>query len=169
MQIWDQCDVDQRNIVMSHIMLELADRFQERLAFDVSDGSTDFDDRNLGICSCRVTIETALDLIRDMRDDLYGSSTKISTTFFLKNGPVNLSCRYIRVLGKTFIDKSFIMSKVKVCLSSIVCYKNFTVLYRIHCTRVNVDVRIKFLHCNCVPACLEQTPKRSCCDSFSKT
>ena len=99
MQIWDQCDVDQRNIVMSHIMLELADRFQERLAFDVSDGSTDFDDRNLGICSCRVTIETALDLIRDMRDDLYGSSTKISTTFFLKNGPVYFSGCDVGIFG----------------------------------------------------------------------
>ena len=43
--------MDQNRIVMSDFVLELTDRFEERLAFDITDRTTNFDDRNLGfIC-----------------------------------------------------------------------------------------------------------------------
>ena len=83
MQIWDQCDVDQRNIVMSHIMLELADRFQERLAFDVTNSSTDFNNGNFRILSSRVAVEAGFDLVCNMWDNLNRSSAEISVTFLL--------------------------------------------------------------------------------------
>ena len=38
--------MDQNRIVMSDIMLELTDGFQERLALDISDRSADLNDRD---------------------------------------------------------------------------------------------------------------------------
>ncbi len=70
---------------MSHFMLELTDGFQERLAFDIANCSTDFDDGNFRILRSVFPVETALDLIGDMWDNLYSLSAEISAAFFLKN------------------------------------------------------------------------------------
>ena len=61
------------------------------------------------------------------------------------------------------------MSKVKVCFSTIICYEDFSVLNGIHCSRININIRIKFLHCHSISAGLQKTTERCCCDSFSKT
>ena len=106
--------MDQDNIFCSAFMLKLTDGFKERLAFNITNSSTDLNDSNLSICCSRITVETALDLICNMRDYLNGSSTEISAAFFLKNGPIDLSCCNIGILCQAFIDKSFVMTKVKV-------------------------------------------------------
>ena len=49
-------------------------------------------------------METALDLIGDMRDDLYRSTAEISAAFFLQNGPVNLTGCDIGIFRQTFVD-----------------------------------------------------------------
>ena len=45
-KVRDQGNMNKNGIVMSHIMLELTDGFQERLALDVTNGSSDLDDRD---------------------------------------------------------------------------------------------------------------------------
>jgi len=42
--------MDQNGILMSNLMLELADRFQKRLAFDIADGAANLNDGDLGFC-----------------------------------------------------------------------------------------------------------------------
>ena len=83
MKIRDQGNVDQGNIIMSHIVLELTDRLQERLALNISGSTTYLDNGNLCILTSIITIETALDLIGDMRDNLYGASTVIAAAFLI--------------------------------------------------------------------------------------
>ena len=99
---------------MSHFVLELTDCFKERLAFDISDGSADFYNCNMHIIGCEITVKTALDLVGNMRDYLYGSSAIISTTFFLQNGPVNLTGCHIGIFVKAFINETLIMSQVQI-------------------------------------------------------
>ena len=168
-QIRNQCNVDQDNIFCSALMLELTDGFKERLAFDITDSTADLNDSNLRICCSRVTVETALDLICNMRDYLNSSSAKISAAFFLKNGPVDLSCCNIGIFCQAFINKSFVMTKVKVCLRTVICNENLSVLYRVHCTWVNIDVRIEFLHSHSVTTRFQKSSQRCSCNSFSKT
>ncbi len=82
--------MDQDCIVMSYIMLELTDCFQERLAFDITYRTTDFDDGNSVLSSMWIAVKTALNLICNMRNYLNSSSAEITTAFFLKYRPVNL-------------------------------------------------------------------------------
>ena len=77
--------MDQDNIFTSFFMLELTDGFQERLAFDISNGSADFDNGNFRILCSRIAVEAGFDLICNMRDYLNSSSAEISAAFFLKN------------------------------------------------------------------------------------
>ena len=98
--------MDQNNIFCSALMLKLTDGFKERLAFNITYCTADLDDSNLSIFCSRITVETALDLICNMRDYLNSSSAEISAAFFLKNGPIDLSCCNIGILCQAFIDKS---------------------------------------------------------------
>ena len=81
-----------------------------------------------------------------MRNNLYGSSAKISMTLFLKYRPVYLTGCHVGIFIQTLIDKSLIMAKIQVCLCTVIGYKNFSMLDWIHCSRVNIDIGIKLLH-----------------------
>ena len=104
-----------------------------------------------------------------MRNYLYGSSAEISVTFFLKNGPVNFTGRHVGIFVEALINKSLVMSQIQVCLCTVICYKNFSMLNRVHGSRVNVDIWIKLLHGYLVSSRLEKTSQGCSCDSFSKT
>ena len=138
--------MDQDRIFPPNIMLELTDCFQEWLAFNITYGATHFNNSNMGFIFIIITVKTAFDLIGDMRNYLNGASAKVSASFFVKNRPVNLTGCNIGILGQALINESFIVTKIQVCLSTVIRYKNFTVLDRVHGTWVNVNVWIKFLH-----------------------
>ena len=62
------------------------------------------------IMDCLLYTSSALDFIGNMWNYLNSTSTKVSTAFFLKYRPVNLSGSNVRILGKTFINETFIMA-----------------------------------------------------------
>ena len=75
--------MDQNGIIMAHLMLELTNGFQERLTLDIAYGTTDLNDGDTGLVIRKIAVETALDLIGDMRDDLYRTSAVITTALLL--------------------------------------------------------------------------------------
>ena len=127
-------------------MLKLADGFQKRLTFNVAHCSSYFNDGNLRILCSRVPVETILDLIGDVGDYLDGTAAKVSPAFLLKDGPIDLAGGHVRVLAQAFVYESFIMPEVKIGLCSIIGYKHFAVLHRVHGTGIHVDIRIELLH-----------------------
>ena len=48
------------------------------------------------------------------------------------------------------------MAQVKVCLSAVLCYVNFSVLIRVHSAGINIDIRIQLLIGNFQPAAFQQ-------------
>ena len=80
--------MDQDSILMSDFMLELTDRFQERLAFHITDSSANLDNGNMGLLCREISVKTAFDLVGNMGNYLYGSAAIITASFFLENGPV---------------------------------------------------------------------------------
>ena len=156
---------------MADIVLKLADCLKKRLAFDVADSTAYLDDGDLCFvgCVCIVAIEAALDFVCDVRDNLYGAAAVVAAAFFLKNGPVNLSGGNVGIFGETFINETLIMAKVKVGFCAVIGDEYLAVLDRIHGSRVDVDVRVKFLHGYLIAACFEQTAQRCCGDTLSKS
>ena len=82
-QIRNQCYMNQNRVVMSHIMLELTNRLKKRLTFNITNSSTNLYNRNLFFILFLRSVEAALNLIGDVRDDLHSTSAKVSMTFFL--------------------------------------------------------------------------------------
>ena len=133
-------------------MLELTDGFQERLALDIAHRAAHLDNGDTGLFVRIITIKTVFDLVCNMGNYLHGTSAKVSAALFLQYGPVDFSGSHVGILIKIFVDESLIMTKIQVSLAAIVSNENFTVLDRVHGTRVDIDIGVKFLHGNFVSA-----------------
>ena len=120
--------MDQNSVLFSHFMLELANGFQKRLTFDITYSAAYFNDSNSRIFIRKVTIEAALDLVGDVRNDLYGASTIIAAAFLLQNRPVDLSCGDVGILIQIFINETLIMSQIEIGFRSVLGDKNLAVL-----------------------------------------
>jgi len=99
-QIWNQGNVDQNGVLVSDVMLELADCLQKRLALDIADGSADLNDGNTLLVYFFSAVETALDFVCNVRNDLYGASAEITVAFFLQNRPVYFSVVTLEFLSR---------------------------------------------------------------------
>ena len=152
-QIRNQRYMDQNGIIMAHLMLELTDGLQERLAFDITYGTADLDDGDAGLIIGKVAVKAALDLIGDMRDDLYGTSAVITTTLLLQYGPVYLTGGNVGIFIQILINKTLIMSQVQVGLRAILRDEYFAVLDRVHGAGININIWIEFLHGYFITSC----------------
>ena len=75
--------MDQNNVITAFFVLELPYGFQKGLAFDIADGSADFYNGDLSVFGSRIAVKSAFDLVGDVRNNLYRSTAKIATAFFL--------------------------------------------------------------------------------------
>ncbi len=146
LDVRNQGDMNEDGVFPSDFMLKLPDRFQKRLAFNVADGSADFDNGDMGLFGGKIAVKPAFDFVCDMRDYLNGSAAVISPPFFLQHRPVHFPCGDIGIFCQAFVNETLIMSKIQVGLRSVVCHKDFAVLNRVHCSGINVNVGIEFLH-----------------------
>ena len=159
-------DVDVQDVIAADFLLDLADGFQERQAFDVADSAADFRDDDVRIVVVADAIDAVLDFIGDVRDDLDGMAQIIAAAFFLQDRPVNLAGRDVGVLAEVNVDEAFIMTEVEVRFRTVVGDEDFAVLVRAHRTRVDVDIRVKLLDRDLIAAVLQQTAQRCCCNAF---
>ena len=97
--------MNQDGVLMPHLMLKLAYRFQKGLALNISDCPAYFNNCNPVVFPGHSVIETALDLIRYMGNYLYGSAAIISVPLLLKDRPVDLPRRNVRIPIQTLVDE----------------------------------------------------------------
>src|SRR5262245_41258781 len=89
LQIRHQSDVDVERVAFAHLAAHLPDRLEERERFDIADGPTDLDDRQVytfGGASDRV-----FDLVGDVRNDLDGFTEIFAAPFLLDHLVVDLA------------------------------------------------------------------------------
>ena len=91
-------------------------------------------------------MDNALDLIRDVRDDLNGFPKKLTTSFLLDYLLVDLPCGVVAVPRERTVGKSLVMTKVEVGFAPIVENVNLTMLVGTHRSRIDIDIGIELLH-----------------------
>ena len=52
--------------------------------------------------------------------------------------------QHVGIFVEIDIDETFIVTQVQICLSSVICHKNFPVLVRAHSSRIDIDIRSNF-------------------------
>ena len=83
-----------------------------------------------------------------MRNNLHRSAEEIPSALFCDYRPVNFTRGNVAVNAQIFVDKSLVMTEVKVCFGAVVGNENLAVLIRTHCAGVNIYIRVEFLNCH---------------------
>ena len=126
--IGNESYVDIDSVLSAHLCADLSDSLKEGGGLDIAHSTADLGDNDVGVAFLAYTVDLVLYLVCDVGDHLNGAAKVISSSFLIENGPVDLSCGYIGIDGKVLVNESFIMSKVKVGLGSVIGNENLAVL-----------------------------------------
>ena len=131
---------------------ELAYGLKEWQALYVADGTTDFSDDEVILARVAQCPHVAFDFVGDMRDDLDGAAEVSATAFTLHDVLVDAASG--DVVGACGLDASeaFVVSEVKVSLLSVYGDIALTMLIRIECAGVDVDIWVILLDGDAVAA-----------------
>ena len=157
--VGNQRDMHVKRVAMTSIETELANRLQKRQRLDIADGTADLDNRHIGAPG--VFNDLVLDLVGDVRDDLNRAPQVISAPFLGNNREIDLTGGKVALLGKHRAGIALVMPKVQIGLSAVIGNEHLAMLKRRHGTGINVNVRVKFLHCDTQSARLQQSAQRS--------
>lgn len=138
--VWHKRDMAVKDILPSYPSRELPDSFKVRKALYVSHCAANFGyDDILVLGNFQYPV---LDLIGDMRYDLYRRTVVSSASFPLDHSGIYLSGRTAVFACNGLVDETFIMSEVEVGLSSVPRYEDLSVLERAHRSRIYIDIGV---------------------------
>ena len=98
----------------------------------------------------------ALDLVGDVRHHLDGLAEIVAATFLVNDCLVDTTSGERIRFRSLNTGESLVVSEVEVGLHAIYRYVALTMLVRVQCTRVDVDVWVKLLDSNVVASCLKK-------------
>ena len=144
-QIWHESQVYAGQILLRHFPLELPYGLKEWLGLHVADGAADFSNDDVELAGLAEKQHPSLDFISDVGNDLDRLAEICALALPGYDGMVNFSGSDIVCLGHMNAQESLVMSEVEVCLRTVIRNVALAVLVGIQCTRVYVDVGVKFL------------------------
>ena len=141
-------------------LLELASGLDERLALDVAHRAADFGNNDIGVRLTRDAIEALFNSVGHMRNNLHGATQEIAATLAGDEALIDRALGEVGVAREAFVDKALVMAQVKVAFMAIVGHEHLAMLKRAHRARVDVEVRVDFLHGHMVSAGFQKMPER---------
>ncbi len=158
--IGEQRHVQVQNVIASDFFAQLANGFEERLAFDVAYRSADLTDDDVGSARGRQRADALLDLIGDVGDDLNRAAQILTAPLFADHRGVDLPGCDIACLAGGLVGEALVVAEVQVGFGAVIRDEDFAVLIRRHCAGVNIDVGVELHDGDRYPTALEQTPHR---------
>ena len=166
--IGNQAHVDEADVLGASIFAILADGLHKGLRLDVADGSTQLGDDHVGARLFLDAAELILDGVCDMGNHLDGAAQKIAAALARDQALVDSASGEVGIAGKVLVDKALIVTKVEVGLIAVLRNKDLAMLERTHGARVDVEIRVGFLHRHLISARLKKTAQRSRRDALAK-
>ena len=151
-----QRDVHVAHVVAANFFTELTNRLEERQDLNVANGATHFSDHDVDIIGSEA-LDASLDFVGDVRDDLHSLSEIVTTALSCQYGLIDAACSGVAVAAQWLVDKALVVTEVEVGLAAIIGHEHLAVLERVHRARIDIDIRIKFLHGDPKATHLQQT------------
>ena len=117
-----------QDIAVGALLLELARRLDKGLRLDVADSAADFGDYDVSVGLLGNAIQTFLNGVGYMRDNLHGATQEVAAAFTGNEALVNGALGEVRFARKALIDEALVMAQVKVTLMAVVGKRLGTVL-----------------------------------------
>ena len=142
--------------VLAQLPFQLSDSFHVWGTLDVADGSAYLGNHEVIVILLAEQLHVALDLVGDVRHHLDGFAEIIAATFLVNDCLVDTTSGERIRFRSLNTGESLVVSEVEVGLHTIYRYVALTMLVRVQCTRVDVDVWVKLLDSNVVASCLKK-------------
>ena len=146
--IRNQSNMNVQYIVTANFLLDLANSLHKWQGLNITYSTTDFGNNYICTIAGSHIINTLLNLIGDMRNNLDSLAQIITTALLVKNIPINLTSGNIRAFGQININETLIMAQIQISLSTIISNENLAMLIRAHSTWININIWIKLLNSN---------------------
>ena len=166
LDVGDEREVDEHGPLGAEIVAELADGLEEGEGFDVADGAADLDQRKVEVFD--VLLDSVLDGVGDVRDDLDGGAEIVAAAFFGDNVGVDLAGGRIVGAGGVHAGEAFVVAQVEVGFGAVVGDEDLAVLVGAHRAGVDVEVRVQLAQAHRVAAGLEQGRERRRGDALAE-
>ena len=95
-----------------------------------------------------------------MRNDLYRFAEKLATPFFFNDFEIDLTRGVIGLSCQRSVCESLVMAKIQIGFAAVVQDIHFAMLVGAHRSRIDIDVRIKFLHPHAEPSLFKEHSDR---------
>ena len=149
-----QRQVDENGGAARQLVAELADRLEERQAFDVADGAADLDEHEIDVLIARQ--DEVLDRVGDVRNDLHGAAEVIAAPLFGEDVLIDSARRDVVRLLRRNTGEALVMAEVEVGLRAVIGDEDLAVLIRAHGAGIDVQVGIELLEPDRIPARLKE-------------
>ncbi len=168
-EVRNERHVDVADVLVADVLADLPDRFEERKALDVANGSPDFRDHDIDFVVLSEFADSTLDLVGDVWDDLNSCSEVVAPSLLADHRLVDRPGGHVGVSAEVHAGVALVVAKVEIGLPAIVGHEHLAVFERIHRARIDIDVRIKLLNGDPEPAGLEQSTQGSSSDALAQT
>ncbi len=143
-------DVDR--VLARQLVLELADRLEERQAFDVADRAADLDQHEIVVVVAGK--HELLDGIGDVRHDLDGRAEIIAAPLLGQDVLVDAPRGDVVGLGGRPAREAFVMAEIEIGLGAVIRHEDFAVLIRRHRAWIEVEIGVELAKPDLVAASL---------------
>ena len=139
-------------VFSAHFEGNLSDRLEEGLGLDVADGAADFGYNDVGVGLLADAVDKFLDFVCNVRNDLNGGAEIFAPALLVEHVPVYLSGGEVGKTVEVLVDKSLIVSEVKVGFGAVLGDLNLAVLIGAHCAGVDIYIGVELLSGNLKPS-----------------
>src|SRR5229473_2310509 len=137
-------------VVAWKIVLDLADRLEERQPLDVADGAADLTQHKVELV---IAVEDEiLDGVGDMRDHLDRGAEIIAAPFLGQDVLIDAPRGDVVGLGGGTSGEALIMAEIEIGLGAVIGHEYFAMLVRRHRSGVEIEIGIELAQANPVAA-----------------
>src|SRR5258708_16213915 len=137
--------MEENRVAVADFERKFTNRFEERQTLDVAGSAADFCNDDVGFGLFAKNMDSVLDFVRNVRDDLDRFSQVLSFALIVQNGLVHLSAGEVIEPREFAIGESLVMAKVQVGFGSIIEDINLAVLIGVHRAWIDVEIGVKLL------------------------
>ncbi len=153
-------------MVPRQIVLDLADRLEERQALDVADRAADLDQHEIVIVIAGD--DEFLDRIGHMRDHLDGGAEIIAAPLLGQDVLIDPPRRDVVGAGRRSSRKALVMAEIKIGLGAVIRHEHFAMLVGRHRAGIEIEIGIELAQPNLVATRLQQRAKCRRSQTFSE-
>ena len=153
-------------VVARQIVLDLADRLEERQALDVADGAADLAQHEIVVV---IAVEDEiLDRVGDVRDHLDGGAEIIAAPFLGEDVLIDAPGGDVVGLGGRTPGEALVMAEIEIGLGAVIGHEHFAVLVRRHRSGIEIEIGIELAKPDLVAPRLQQRAERRRSQTFSE-